>query len=88
MLDPDSEPMYWQHPSQLLDLFGEMAERNLDLVQHLQVRSMPGSGPYHASAPLCSSSAVTVVLRDWLQLGAVSKRHAAQCNRFAVHPLV
>ena len=29
--------MYWQQPSQLLDLFGEMAERNLFLVQHLQV---------------------------------------------------
>jgi hypothetical protein len=38
VLDVDAEPMYWQAPGQLLDLFGEMAERNLFLVQHLQVR--------------------------------------------------
>ena len=36
MLDPDAAPMYWREPGMLLDLFGEMAERNLFLVQHLQ----------------------------------------------------
>ena len=38
VLDPDAAPLYWREPGMLLDLFGEMAERNLFLVQHLQVR--------------------------------------------------
>jgi len=38
VLDPDAAPLYWQEPGMLLNLFGEMAERNLFLVQHLQVR--------------------------------------------------
>ena len=41
VLDVDGEPMYWQDPGQLLDMFSEMAERNLFLVQHLQVRPLP-----------------------------------------------
>ena len=40
MLDPDAAPLYWQEPGMLLDLFDEMAERNLFLVQHLQARLM------------------------------------------------
>jgi len=41
VLDPDAAPLYWQEPGMLLNLFGEMAERNLFLVQHLQVRLAP-----------------------------------------------
>ena len=52
MLDPDVAPLYWQEPSMLLGLFGEMAERNLFLVQHLQVglAPMPRTSP---ASPCC-----------------------------------
>ena len=51
VLDPDASPLYWQEPGMLLDLFGEMAERNLFLVQHLQVRLALMSRA--RGAPLC-----------------------------------
>lgn len=41
LLEPDEAPLYWQKPGMLLDLFGEMAERNLFLVQHLQGSRQP-----------------------------------------------
>lgn len=37
LVDPDEESMYWEAPGALLGLFSQMEERNLFLVQHLQV---------------------------------------------------
>lgn len=44
VVKPEEELMYWQAPGALLGLFSQMEERNLFLVQHLQVRAYEGLG--------------------------------------------
>ena len=53
VVDPDAEAMYWRSPAALLSLFSQMEERNLFLVQHLQVPQITSLQVFANVCDLC-----------------------------------